>query len=199
MITLDEAAKVGDILLAGATIGLLYVGWKNIPILLNQLRVQAEVLHQDAVHRKAQFDQQKMWETVRACQKFTTDAQIQGYFELIQSANKGTLNDRDFTELNQNPSVVMAARKLLNYFDTLAIGVKENIYIEDVIKHHFEEVVLRMVYEAFILGISGTIPDANISWKVRAPVASPAEYKELVEMYERWYPARAPSPAPHFD
>ena len=76
----------------------------------------------------AMKDNQKMWETIAACEKFDLDPTLH---ELKMKTWNYVYNVSD----SQTPEHKDAV-PILNYFESLAIGIDKDAYREDIVKEH---------------------------------------------------------------
>lgn len=173
-----------------SALGLFVIAVKQVPNFFKQLDAQHEQVEAQAKLQGERFIQEIKWETFRAVLKFEHDPVIVEKFNVLLKSNSGNDKERDYTTLSDNQEARFAARCILNYFDTLAIGVEHKFYIEDIIKDHFEPIVLKLVCDAFLLRKDGSVGEGEnrMTWKSATPVAPSTHFHHLLEMYKRWYP-----------
>lgn len=96
----------------------------------------------------------------------------------LKSIQKKITSNSDFDLLDMDsdgPDVYT----LLNYFDSLAIGVKQEILIESLVYDYLHH-PLKKAVEGLILAKPST------EWKVTTKHCPDCGYEHLIELYERW-------------
>jgi hypothetical protein len=140
---------VATVVLAVATVVLVVVGWSQIVSIRNDARKTR---------------------TLEICNRYETCPILHAAVSKLRTA-------RDAHAYEQNRRAYrIDAITLLNYLDSIAIGIEQNLYIDDlaydhvgpVLKHHVEEYL--NVKEAAGLGI-------NLG-----------NFETLQACYDRWYP-----------
>jgi hypothetical protein len=115
----DILTAVASFATAVATFGIIVTAW----IQVRDLRAE-----------------NKKWSTVRACTSYTTDPILFECARKIRDASKG----KDYSITNIQP-VMQEVRAVLNYLDSLAVGVAQKIYSEAIIRDNLEFVIVSAV------------------------------------------------------
>lgn len=101
---------------------------------------------------------QKGWETLKACERYETDAVLDRSLLAIKAA-------RDAQTLQANPyEVRIELTAILNYLDGIAIGVLENFYVEDIVREHLEGIMREHVEEFLNPQISAAAEYSESDW-----------------------------------
>lgn len=161
------ALAVGTVPLAIATIVLAVAAWRQLPLIAGQVNSLAE---QIGLTRRAEENTEqrhRRWETLKACERYDFDPVIDAACQrLYASSNKGT--DYKDSRVDKRDIVV-----LLNYLDGLAIGIEQQLYVEDLVRGHLELIVMKCVDEFLATGI-----------------VSSEGYERLLRLTEQWKRAR---------
>ncbi len=102
-----------------ATCGLAFVAWYQIGAIKKQ---------------------QQGWETLRACSTYDTDSTINFAIEKITDTDSET---GDYGKISTE------ATTLLNYFTTLAVGIRQGFYIEKIVRDHLEKIIRQYTDDLF--------------------------------------------------
>lgn len=81
-------------------------------------------------------EESRKWETVRACNRYDTDPVLFQCSKTIRSFTNG--KNYDLTTVQP---ALQEVRTILNYFESLAVGVKQGIYVKDIVYDHLHEVI----------------------------------------------------------
>lgn len=146
-----------------ATISIAFIAYFQ----LNQISKQIEI----------QGDRERKWNTINTCEKFDTDPSISSHSEAIFTASN---NGKDYTSLESVERNVIC---YLNYLESIAIGVSQKVYIEDIVYDHFHNIIYKSV-KSLILGENGAIDGKD--WVSGNPVVDKESYSSLCSIYEKW-------------
>lgn len=103
---------IGTVVLAIVTLALAMVG-------ISQIRVVAR--------------QQRKWTTLQACDRYDSDPIINAAHDVLwKHINVGAQSSVELTH---------AALRLLNYFDAIAIGIDQGLYIDELAHDHIGNIV----------------------------------------------------------
>ncbi|MCA8932829.1 MAG: hypothetical protein KDA49_10210 [Rhodospirillaceae bacterium] len=121
-------------------------------------------------------DQQKKLASLRACERYDTDPIIEQATKSIWDKRLGP-NDYSNARAYQRDII-----NLLNYLDSLAIGVEQDLYAEDIVRAHMEPVVTHAV-KTFL--------------KVEPCLFNRDDLQPLIRLFDRWqdHPIRDRDPA----
>ena len=162
----DWVTAIGTAVTAAATVVLFVVA-------LVQLRGLREQITQAA-------DQERRRNTLEVIDRAESDPLIKAASaNLWQASNHGT----DYTKLTEANK--FDAITLLNYLEGMAIGIFQNIYVEQMARDYLQEIVRKAV-KALIRGESGD------GWKATHEMFSCSEFAILCQLYDKWFPTTQP-------
>lgn len=107
---------------------------------------------------------QKIWATVAAVERYDTDPVIDAYCQRLWDASDDGTNYKK-PEINKRDII-----GLLNFFNGIATGCKQGVYVESIVKDNLQLPIKKAV-EKFIRG--GIIDEEG--------------YGPLLELYEDWF------------
>lgn len=155
------ALAVGTVPLAVATIVLAVAAWRQLPLIAGQVNSLAEQIELTRGAEAKTEQRHRRWETLRACERYDFDPVIESASKrLYDNSDEG----KDYARAEKRDMVV-----LLNYLDGLAIGIEQELYVEDLIHGHLGLIVTKCV-ERFLL--SGLVNSDG--------------YESLLELNSRW-------------
>lgn len=128
---------------------------------------------------------EQKWATLQACLRWDTDPMLNEYSHHIWSKSAG---GRDYTLLDD----VEDKRKLLvvlNYLDGVAISVRQGMFLEDIVKTHFESLVPKLV--------RCTIRGESYDGYRGKMIGDESKYDNLIWLYNAM--KRMPDPPPAID
>jgi hypothetical protein len=135
-------SAIGDLITAIVTCLIAYFAYRQLPLIAQQVKFLADQLDastkaMDAA-RRAEIDSHhriKAWETVKICQAYYFDPVIEAATERMWRMSNGgkeyiidKIDNRDI-------------RCLLNYLDHIAVGVRQDLYIKEIVKDHLGEII----------------------------------------------------------
>jgi len=165
----EWVTAIATALLFAVTAILAFAAWKQLPMIAGQVRALAEQIR---LSREAEANaerRQREWETVRACERYDVDPVLEAVTSRIHaSSNKGT----DYSTVEKRDLIC-----LLNYFDGLAVGIEQGLYIEGIVRDHLGLIIDKLVQRFLI---------ANLVEK--------QGYDNLLRLYDRWHPKPATPP-----
>jgi len=156
---------------AFATAGLALFGIKQLKTLKNQVKIQADQL-------KIQGEREKKWHTVAACERYSSDPILH---DVTKSIWKKSNNGSDYTGYTDLDHDII---QTLDYLDSLAVGIEQDIYDEVIIKDNLKEVVYKAV-KVFIKGEPGNL--AGRDWITGKALCTKEEYPFLSRLYNKWF------------
>ena len=151
---------------AGATIALAWIAKVQLGGLKKQIKQAAE--------------QDSRRNTLEACQRFEKDPIIKDARKMLWAV---TNNGTDYTILTDEHK--FNALTLLNYFQGLAIGIEQNVYIEQMVKDFLQEHLEKEV-KALIKGESGK------GWNATKNLCNAVDFDALCKLYDKWFPKKSP-------
>ena len=116
------------------------------------------------------FLQQKKWQTLNACFKYEESESLRRDIDAISEKKKGPNDYSNMVEAGFELNMLM----LLNYFDALAIGVKQGLYRESIIKAHMKAIIPHYVEEV----LEKLPADAD---RIQRKY-----YTSLLDLYKKW-------------
>lgn len=140
-------------------------------ILIQQNEIQIE-------ERKITKEREIKWKTEATYDHYRTNEIFRSITKNIFNKSK---NGSDYTDYKFDHDVVC----LLNYFESIAVGVNQGIYNEDMMKDYLNESIYKSV-KIFILGESGEIKGRT--WVANKGIIKPGEQPFLMELYTKWFP-----------
>ena len=139
-----------------ASVAIAGAAWKQLPLIAKRLKIDGE--------------RQKQWATVTACQRYVTDPILREAKREIWTARD---NGKKIT-IDHPEAVRQDVYILLNYFDTIAIGINQGIYNENIVydnlRYIIEDAVLKFVYKR-----SG-------DFQVKEE-----HFSDLITLYHKWF------------
>lgn len=154
--TIAVATAVGS----AAAIGTAIIAWVQLEKLGEQIRQASE--------------QERRGRTLDACQRFEKDILLK---RAMRNLFRATDNGSDYTKLKEEH--VFDALTILNYLDGIAMGIEQNVYIEQLAKDYLENTVQKAV-RAIMKGESGD------GWKADKILVPERDFVPLVKLYNRW-------------
>jgi len=166
-VTAQQITAAAGIATALATIALVIVAQRELSQIPEQIRIQDE--------------RQRKWATVEACDAYVTDPVIyQASKNLWVASQNGTdYSDKDAIDAHD-------VATLLNYLESLATGVEQGVYVEEIVRDHFEGIMTKAVL-VFIQGKSSE------NWRASDPYFPEEAVPGLMTLYMRWQ-----TPKPRF-
>jgi hypothetical protein len=125
--TLEVWASVSS---AFATCVLAWAAWIQLPLISRQVESLSKQIEES---RKADINAERRireWETLKICQRYDFDPIIDAATERIYAASNDG-KDYRLPGVKQRDMIC-----ILNYFDGIAIGIEQNLYIEDIVRDH---------------------------------------------------------------
>jgi hypothetical protein len=147
-----------------ATSGLAILGVKQLKQISHQMTIQGE--------------REKKWATIKACERYDSDPAINHYTKLIWDKSK---NGTDYTNIEEARHEVLG---FMNYLDSLAIGVSQGVYNEQIVSDHLRSTIYKAV-KIFIKGETGEVD--GFSWSVNKPFVKPDGFECLLKLYDQWF------------
>ena len=112
-----------------------------------------------------QIRNEAKWRTTQACEKFDSDP--------ILTVAAKNIRNRMHNEHYSGQDVYNDCAVLLNYFDSLAIGVEQGLYYEDIVRDHYETVVVGL-YDDLLVGAE------------KPTRLGPADFPSLANLVGKW-------------
>ncbi len=114
-------------------------------------------------------DENRKWETVRACNVFDTDPIVHVATKDIYAASDNGKDYSPATMLSQVHNIIT----VLNYLDALAIGIDQGVYVESIAKDNLGSTIEKAV-ECFL---DGQHPGIKVS-----------DFRTLKDLRGKWLP-----------
>lgn len=121
-----------------------------------------------------QEDRERRLITIEACTRFVSDPIIHEASRRLWDASDG---GTDYTLETVDRHDVIT---VLNYLDSLATGIEQDIYIEEIVRAHYEHFVAKAVV-ALVRGES-----SEPHWKADTQFAPEEQIKNLIAVHNRW-------------
>jgi hypothetical protein len=135
-------------LTAFGTFGLIGLGWYQITAVRNE---------------------NKGWRTLEACERYESDPVLDVCLRNIFAANQ----TGDFTANPQNYR--LDATTVLNFFDGIAIGIAQDLYLEELVRDHLEPIV-KWYVEVYLEPVFAS----------RMGIDPTIEYPRLIKLNQKW-------------
>ena len=155
---------------AAATLALAVAAWVEFPLISKQVRGLAEQIEASREADKNADRRTREWNTLAACQRYDFDPVIEAATARIwEASNKGT----DYRSNVERRDIVV----LLNYLDGLAIGIDQDLYIDQIVKDHlapmFEHATVCLL-DTQIVSITGfeRVKQTHLRWTAAAAYRS---------------------------
>jgi hypothetical protein len=148
---------------AVATVLIALAALKQLPLIAHQVSSLTEQIRQS---RDAELNAERRlreWETLKACDRYDVDPILDAAMLRIYNGSQKGVNYRS-PEVEKRDVICV-----LNYLDSLATGVHQNLYIEEIIKDHMSLVIRKHVRDLLEAGI-----------------VEKEGYHNLLRLYERW-------------
>jgi hypothetical protein len=136
-------------------------------------------LAQISEHMRVQGEREKKWATIKACERYDSEPSINQYARKIWEESK---SGTDYVNVD---NILHDIIGLMNYLDSLAIGVDQGVYNEQIVKDHMKSSIYKSV-KAFIKGESGEVD--GIAWKAAKPLVDAKGFPCLLKLYDKWFP-----------
>jgi hypothetical protein len=127
---------------------------------------------------KIQGEREKKWHTVAACEHYSSDPILH---DVTKSIWKKSNSGSDYTGYIALDHDII---QTLDFLDSLAIGIEQDIYDEVIIKDNLQEVIYKAV-KVFIKGESGNLAGRN--WIAGRALCTKEEYPFLSRLYDKWF------------
>jgi len=85
---------------------------------------------------KRQTLQQRQWATLQVCDRYDNDPVLTDAKKLIREVHFEPQSAR------ADHNVRSACRTLFNYFDSIAIGLEQGLYIDDIVESHLRTIII---------------------------------------------------------
>lgn len=118
------------------------------------------------------------WKTEATYEIYRSSSMFKKVTESIFEKSK---NGTDYTNFEYDHNVLY----LINYLESIAVGVEQGIYNEDMMKDYLKEAVYKSV-KVFLLGLGGDLKGR--SWTANKSVTYPNEQPNLMRLYKKWFP-----------
>lgn len=124
---METAAALASGLTAFSTALLAWIAWYQLGALRTQLQVEG--------------DRERQWRTIEACERYTYDEVLKGCkARLYEARGRGQLSV--FPDVS---AVKHDALTLVNYLDAVGLGVRQGVYIEEIVKTYLGVITLSVV------------------------------------------------------
>ena len=163
MLGMTSEALAGWITAIG-TIVLAIAASVQLPLIAKQMRSLAEQLRLSREAERNAERRVREWEKLKACQHYDFDPVLDGATQRLWEASEQGRNYRQ-PAINLRDMICV-----LNYFDGLAVGIEQNLYIEKVVRNH--------------LGLVMNHADVNF---IRSRVIQPGGLETLLTVHGRWF------------
>jgi hypothetical protein len=122
----ETHAAVAEWLTAIGTVGLALAALFPFPFLLLQIRKLSEQIRLSREVEERAAIRTSEWETLKVCQRYDFDPVIDAACQRIAASSH---NGTKYSAVERRDMIA-----ILNYFDGIAIGVQQGLYIEAIVK-----------------------------------------------------------------
>ncbi len=143
-------------------------------ITTSKLGTVASQVSRVAEAMRSTVDTQKEQRTLEAVRRYETDTELRATIKAIWEK---TDQNQDYRLLDDSDRFHVI--NLLNYYDGIASGIEQGIYIEALVRDYLA-VVLDKAVRALLRGESG--PD----WVAGQPLVAPENYHALLRIQQQW-------------
>ena len=156
----ELVAAIAESVSAVATIALVIIAARQLREIARQIRIQGE--------------RERKWATVRACDRYSSDPLL---YEVSRRVWEASVNGTDYSNTDRvdKHDVIV----LMNYFEVLAIGVKQGLYLEAIVKD-FHEPIMDKVVKIFLKGEHGP------GWVAGEPYFHANQFSVLRSLHDEW-------------
>jgi hypothetical protein len=119
---------------------------------------------------KAAREEAKRNRTLTACDRYDTDPVLNASLQRLARARRASMDKFQGDGLTYRPDIAT----LLNYLDSLAVGIMQELYIEEIVRDHNGPIV-RAHVEQYLTDGNPRIFGLN-----------PDNYRPLRDLYEKW-------------
>ena len=140
-----------------ATGAVAFVAWRELHLLRMRLETDRE--------------NQKQWATVTACERYDTEVSL-----YLMKRRIRRYWDESSQTYREPEKIRRDVINLLNCLDSIAIGIKQKIYIEHIARDHLENIIEEAVGRFIYTKPRGCFCDED-------------NYPCLIWLYKEWFPA----------
>jgi hypothetical protein len=175
----ESISAFTSILLLITSIVLAVVAVRQLPMIAKQIEAQTrqteaqtEQVGLQVEQTRVQGERERKWETLRACHRYSNDPILHEVAKRVwEATDKGT-NYTDDADFDEHDVIVV-----MNYLEVLAIGVRQGLYIEAIVKDFHEPIIDKMV-KVFLLGESGP------NWRVDRRLFRSDQFEVLRDLHQ---------------
>jgi len=123
---------------------------------------------------------QQTWTSLQACDRYDLEPPIVEARDNLRSAAQDVEESGSaiFSKC-QERKIAQSARRLLNFFDAIAIGIKQKLYRDGLVKEHLQDVI-RFALNDMVICKAKVAAVGNDLDEIRE------HYATLIKMLERW-------------
>ena len=155
---------------AVATVAIAAAAWRQLPLLTeqvkslsNQVKQSREFADGAAAREQKAVHRQREMRTVEVVERCDSDPVFEAASKRVWEASNG---GEDYTKADRRDIIVIT-----NYFSTLATGIKQGIYIEEIVKDSLKSSIKKVVEKFLHTGM-----------------VDKEEHKSLLSLYSDWFP-----------
>ena len=159
-------SEIAEIVTALATCIVAWSAWKQLPLIAEQMAGLRAQLDEQRKARIAADERERIWGSVRICERYDSDINLENACARIW---KDSEQGKDYNKADKRDLIIV-----LNFLESVAVGVEQNLYVEAIIKDNLETVVEKTVHEYLLSGLVKCDRD---------------EYRSLLALYRKWFPS----------
>ncbi|MBX3493179.1 MAG: hypothetical protein KF899_09470 [Parvibaculum sp.] len=163
--TTDILIGWGTVALAVGTFALAAAAWVQIPIVVRQLKALSDQIRESRKMAEESDLRLRQLETLKICSQSESDPTIVDVSRRIWEASDEGKNYTN-TAVKQHDLIIM-----LNYLDSVAVGIEQGLYIESIAKAHLGLMFRKVVEVIFPSKAIDTVG-----------------YEAIIKTYDEWYP-----------
>jgi hypothetical protein len=181
--TLQMIAVVAASLSGLGAVAAALIALFQLKKMADQLSLQGEAIETQSAALVLRGQREKKWETVKACQRYTSDPNIcRATKEIWRVSNNGT----DYTSIDDPPHSLFL---FLNYLESLCIGMEQGIYDKSIVRDNHDDTFYK-VMRVFFHGESDEY--RGTSWEADQSLVSEKEYPHFMRVCKEWYGQSVP-------
>ena len=150
-----------------------YGALRQLPLIATQVKALSDQIQQTREAEARAAENTRVWKTTEACRHLDSDPIFEAASKRIWDASDGG-KKYDKGKLEERDLIIV-----LNYLETLAIGVRQGLYVEKIVKDHLEPAITKGVEKFVLTGLVEKDQNDN--------------FEQLLALYYQWHPQKSPT------
>jgi hypothetical protein len=85
---------------------------------------------------------QRTWTSLQACDRYDLEPMIVSARDTVRNAERDIADNPEIQfDKSRQREIAGAARRVLNFFDAIAIGIRQELYLGELVKAHLENII----------------------------------------------------------